>query len=283
MQYYKEFLLVAAINLILQLTLLVAGLLGFLTTSHCNSDGAFLTLIYSMSSALISGHLVVTYCEFMTKHTLAESIGHVSTVIFIIQAIFVMIFASFIKNNLSMIAVEPGCIGWFWGICLFISTASIWLNIAWMVIQRSIFYVIAYREKAKAREREKFREQFLSELENIYQNITGIGQLEFERFLEKYEDLIQSEPLTSSEKARLLDYFKIRDYEDLFNKTCLKCEMPFLEGVGAFRHPGCSHAFHSDNCFSASEANLQCPICTKQTRHYMLKELRGELYPTNSF
>lgn len=262
---------------ILQTYLASSGLIAFFRADGCNSDGGFLTMLYSSSSFLISIHAMTTYFEILIRRSTSDWFGKISFIIFIIQAIFIMIFGSFIKTNLTMI--HTGCLSTYWTVSLFLSTASIWISLIWIAIAR--IYPIFQASYKLAQDKIKLRiaNKFYSELEDMYGSIYNVQKHSIlTQFLRTHEKDLERYPLSEMEIARLKDMFKVKEIDEHLNRKCSECHKILTQDQKVFGHPGCGHNFHMD-CLNFNYLT-KCPTCNSATRYNMLMDLRKELYPS---
>ena len=260
-----------------QTFLTLSGLSGFLSGTGCNVDGAFLTMLYSGSSLLMSFHALITYQEMKVRQN-KDLFGWISCVCFVIQAIFTIIFAMFIKANLTMI--HTGCLNWYWSFCLNISTISIWIGIVWISLARILPALDASYKLAEKKLEDKKRLIFFTELEDFYGSIYNSKiQDKLYKFLKENEKLVSQYELSDMEIARLKDMFKCKQLDKLTGShECPECSKHFYPEEKILSHPACGHLIHMD-CINFKKLQ-SCPSCSTPTRYNMLIDMRKELYPS---
>lgn len=148
------------------------------------------------------------------------------------------------------------------------------LSLLVVIVSTLCYYIIAIRKKIRRR---KLKQELATLFEVIYDPKVNV-----DRLIEKYKDLLESEPVSENEMAVLLDCFVTPfDYDQTGLKeedqqSCTICIQEFKPQEGVLYYPLCEHSYHWV-CIQPwfLQQKMICPMCKQPLRMCMIKAIRS--------
>jgi Ring finger domain len=195
--------------------------------------------------------------------------------VMVIMGMFVLIFtviANFLVSFVMLLlvqAIDKYCLSTFY---IIIDYSTLGPGIFFMIVSLIYILINSYR---KTRDWIRTR-RARKELANLFKIIYNPNSASLEELLDKYQNLLNTEPLGNHEVAILRDYFGEKfssDQSAISEEKIQSCTICFdsfhlLDEVISF--PICQHRYHWKCLQNWLAMQLNCPLCKRNIRPSMI-------------
>ena len=236
---------------------------------------------YNLDMALLILSMQTTVLTLIVLAIRLNIIGQRNAVweVMVIMGMFVLIFtviANFLIAYIMLLVVQAkhkGCLSAF-----YIVLDHMTLGIGNLCIFGGLVYIliIAYKKTRDWIRNRRARK----ELSNLFHVIYNPDGASLEQLLDKYQDILNTEPLGKHELAILRDYFGKRFETDQHSlpedqiQTCAICFEAFNFGGEVIKFPVCMHQYHWGCLEVWLNQHLNCPLCKRDLRPSMIVSIR---------